>query len=175
MADENDPIEETTADDTPEIEATDDTPVDAPIDEPPLDDPTTSEAASAPAAAAEYAPAESAAAVATLEEPPESTVSIERAHFPPILDEGPGLDEGDRNLDLLLDVPVPITAEIGRAEMPFADVLKLGPGSVIELDKSADEPVDILVNGKYLATGEVVVVGERFGIRILDVVDTNRH
>jgi flagellar motor switch protein FliN/FliY len=102
---------------------------------------------------------------------PEPVTSVNLARFPPILEEGPGEVEDGRNLDLLMDVTVPITAEIGRTELPLAEVLRLGPGSVVELDKSADEPVEILVNGKLLATGEVVVVGDRFGVRILDVVE----
>jgi flagellar motor switch protein FliN len=96
---------------------------------------------------------------------------ISPARFPPILEEVPADIEEDRNLGLLMDVTVPITAEIGRTELPLAEILRLGPGSVIELDKSADEPVDVLVNQKLLATGEVVVVGDRFGVRILDVVE----
>jgi flagellar motor switch protein FliN/FliY len=101
----------------------------------------------------------------------EPGVTVSTARVPPILEDGPGLDDDGRNLDLLLDVSVPITAEIGRTELPLAEILRLGPGSVIELDKSADEPVEILVNGKMLATAEVVVVGDRFGVRILDVVE----
>jgi flagellar motor switch protein FliN/FliY len=96
---------------------------------------------------------------------------ISPARFPPILEEEPTDIEEDRNLGLLMDVTVPITAEIGRTELPLAEILRLGPGSVIELDKSADEPIDVLVNQKLLATGEVVVVGDRFGVRILDVVE----
>ena len=115
-----------------------------------------------------------AIAEAILDDPPpieERGLPVSSARFPPILEEAPGMEEDSRNLDLLMDVTVPITAEIGHNSLPLSEVLRLGPGSVIELDKSADEPVEILVNGKLLATAEVVVVGDRFGVRILDVVE----
>jgi len=115
-----------------------------------------------------------AVAEAVIDEPPpieERGLPVSSARFPPILEEAPGMEEDNRNLDLLMDVTVPITAEIGHNSLPLSEVLRLGPGSVIELDKSADEPVEILVNGKLLATAEVVVVGDRFGVRILDVVE----
>jgi flagellar motor switch protein FliN len=70
------------------------------------------------------------------------------------------------NIDLLLDVKMPIAIELGRTEMPISEILSLGPGSVVELDKLAGEPVDLLVNGKIVARGEVVVVDENFGVRI---------
>jgi len=71
-----------------------------------------------------------------------------------------------QNIDLLLDVKMPIAIELGRTEMPISEILALGPGSVVELDKLAGEPVDLLVNGKIVARGEVVVVDENFGVRI---------
>lgn len=70
------------------------------------------------------------------------------------------------NIDLLLDVKMPVAIELGRTEMPISELLTLGPGSVIELNKLAGEPVDLLVNGKIIARGEVVVVDENFGVRI---------
>ncbi len=70
------------------------------------------------------------------------------------------------NIDLLMDVKMPIAIELGRTEMPISEILTLGPGSVVELDKLAGEPVDLLVNGKIVARGEVVVVDENFGVRI---------
>jgi len=74
------------------------------------------------------------------------------------------------NIDLLLDVPLPIAVELGRTNMAIRDILDLGPGSVVELDRSAGEPVDILVNGKLVARGEVVVIDESFGVRVVDIV-----
>ena len=76
-----------------------------------------------------------------------------------------------RNLDLLLDVDIPIAVEVGRAKMPLDDVLKLVPGSVIPLDRKAEEPVDLRVNGKLVARGEVVLVDDCYGLRITQIVD----
>jgi flagellar motor switch protein FliN len=70
------------------------------------------------------------------------------------------------NIDLLMDVKMPIAIELGRTEMAISEILTLGPGSVVELDKLAGEPVDLLVNNKVVARGEVVVVDENFGVRI---------
>ncbi|MBI4643908.1 MAG: flagellar motor switch protein FliN [Deltaproteobacteria bacterium] len=75
-----------------------------------------------------------------------------------------------QNLDLLLDIPLEITAELGRAKMIINDLLQLGQGSVIELNKLAGEPLEIMVNQKLIARGEVVVVNEKFGIRLTDVI-----
>ena len=78
--------------------------------------------------------------------------------------------EGISGLDLILDVPLKVTVELGRTRMQIRDVLDLGKGSVVELDKLAGEPVDMLVNGKLIAKGEVVVIDENFGIRVTDIV-----
>ncbi len=75
-----------------------------------------------------------------------------------------------RRLDLLLDVPLDVSVELGRTRMPIQDLLGLGPGSVIELDKVAGEPLDILVNDRLIARGEAVVVNDKFGVRITDIV-----
>ena len=79
--------------------------------------------------------------------------------------------EDTRNLDLLLDVEIPISVEVGRAQMSLEEVLKLVPGSVIALDKKAEEPVDLRVNGKLVARGEVVLVDDSYGLRITQIVD----
>ena len=75
-----------------------------------------------------------------------------------------------QGLDLLMDVPLKVTVELGRTRMQIRDVLELGKGSVVELDKLAGEPVDLLVNGKLIARGEVVVIDENFGVRVTDIV-----
>jgi flagellar motor switch protein FliN/FliY len=75
-----------------------------------------------------------------------------------------------RDIDFLLDIPLVVTAELGRTRMLISDLLKLGQGSVIELGKMAGEPVEILVNNKLLARGDVVVVNEKFGIRLTDII-----
>lgn len=74
------------------------------------------------------------------------------------------------SIDLLKDVPLAVTAELGRTKMLVKEILKLGVGSVVELDKLTGEPVDILVNGKVIARGEVVAIDENFGVRITEVV-----
>jgi flagellar motor switch protein FliN len=85
---------------------------------------------------------------------------------------GPGQKGADnRNLDLLLDVEIPISVEVGRTRMSLEEVLKLVPGSVIALDKKSEEPVDLRVNGKLVARGEVVLVDDCYGLRITQIVD----
>ncbi len=74
------------------------------------------------------------------------------------------------NLDMFLDVPVSITVQLGSCQLPMREVLQLGPGSVVQLEKLADGPVDVLVNEKLVARGEVVVVDNRFGIKITEMV-----
>lgn len=74
------------------------------------------------------------------------------------------------NLELLLDVPVAVTVELGSCSMPMRDVLQLNIGSVVQLDKVADSPVELRVNKKLIARGEVVVVENRFGIKITELV-----
>jgi flagellar motor switch protein FliN/FliY len=74
------------------------------------------------------------------------------------------------NIDLLMDVNLPVSIELGRTRMTISDILELGCGSIVELDKLAGEPVDILVNNKMLAKGEVVVLDENFGVRITSLV-----
>lgn len=75
-----------------------------------------------------------------------------------------------KNISLIMDVPLQVTVELGRTQRKIKDILEMGPGSIIELDKLAGEPVDILVNGKPVAKGEVVVIDESFGVRITDII-----
>jgi flagellar motor switch protein FliN len=79
----------------------------------------------------------------------------------------PGLD---RNLDLILDIPLKVTVELGRTKMVVNELLNLGQGSVIELSKLAGEPLEVLVNNKLVARGEAVVVNEKFGVRLTDII-----
>lgn len=74
------------------------------------------------------------------------------------------------NLNMLLDIPLHVTVELGRTQRSVKEILELSPGSIIELDKLAGEPVDILVNNRLIATGEVVVIDENFGVRVTDIV-----
>ena len=75
-----------------------------------------------------------------------------------------------KNIDLLMDINLPVSIELGRTKMSIADILGLGPGSVVELNKLAGEPVDVLVNYKIVAKGEVVVIDENFGVRITQLM-----
>jgi flagellar motor switch protein FliN/FliY len=78
--------------------------------------------------------------------------------------------ENPANLNLVLDVPVTLTIELGSCQLPMKDVLQLNVGSVVQLDKPADAPVELSVNGKLIARGEVVVVEDRFGVKITEVI-----
>lgn len=79
-------------------------------------------------------------------------------------------EEQSRRLDLLLDVPLDVSVELGRTRLTIQELLALGPGSVVDLDKVAGEPLDILVNDRLVARGEAVVVNDKFGVRITDIV-----
>jgi flagellar motor switch protein FliN len=76
----------------------------------------------------------------------------------------------ERNLDLILDIPLRVTVELGRTKMVVSELLNLGQGSVIELNKLAGEPMEVLVNDKLVARGEAVVVNEKFGVRLTDII-----
>jgi flagellar motor switch protein FliN/FliY len=81
----------------------------------------------------------------------------------------------DLNLDVILDVPVTLSMEIGRTQINIRNLLQLNQGSVVELDRFAGEPLDVLVNGTLIAHGEVVVINDRFGIRLTDVISLSER
>ena len=89
-----------------------------------------------------------------------------------LVDDGTGRGKGseDLNLDVILDIPVTISMEVGNTKINIRNLLQLNQGSVIELDRMAGEPLDVKVNGTLIAHGEVVVVNEKFGIRLTDVI-----
>lgn len=101
--------------------------------------------------------------------PGETPVTVQPAQFTPFGPAEPG-GVSTRNLSLLLDITLDVVAELGRTRLPIREVLDLAPGSIVELDKIAGEPVNVLVNGALIARGEVVVVDEQFGIRISEIV-----
>ncbi|MBL3538760.1 flagellar motor switch phosphatase FliY [Aminivibrio sp.] len=101
----------------------------------------------------------------------QSSVDVRPAEFVPLLQK-PGTGYGNSRIDLVADIPVRVTVELGRTRKNISDILNMTPGSVIELDKMAGEPVDILVNGKLVAKGEVVVIDENFGVRITEIVSS---
>jgi len=80
-----------------------------------------------------------------------------------------------KNLDFIMDIPLQLTVELGRTKMLVRDVLQLNQGSVVELTKLAGEPLDVFVNSKLVARGEAVVVNDKFGIRLLDIVSPNER
>jgi flagellar motor switch protein FliN/FliY len=81
--------------------------------------------------------------------------------------------ENPSNLNIVLDVPVSLTIELGGCQLPMREVLQLTIGSVVQLDKAADAPVELSINGKLIARGEVVVIEERFGVKITEVIGSN--
>jgi flagellar motor switch protein FliN/FliY len=92
------------------------------------------------------------------------------AEFENLKSEGAPQTNRDVNMDVILDVPVTLSMEVGRTRIPIRNLLQLNQGSVIELDRAAGEPLDVFVNGTLVAHGEVVVVNEKFGIRLTDVI-----
>ena len=95
--------------------------------------------------------------------------TVKTAQFAP-LPQTPVVNE-QNPMDLLYDVTLDLSVELGHTALPVRDVLQLGPGSIVELDKLAGEPVDIMVNDKMIARGEVVVVDENFGIRVTEIAN----
>jgi flagellar motor switch protein FliN/FliY len=100
-------------------------------------------------------------------------VSVQPARFKSLDDDLITIER--KNINLIMDVPLEVTVELGRTQKLIRDVLELSPGSVIELEKLAGEPVDILVNGKRIAKGEVVVIDENFAVRITDIVHPSKR
>ena len=105
--------------------------------------------------------------------PNETEAPVEKAEFDE-LGENPGADAGqDINLDVVLNVDLDLALEVGRTTISVKNLLQLNQGSVVELDRLAGEPLDVLVNGTLIAHGEVVVVNEKFGIRLTDIISTS--
>ena len=96
-------------------------------------------------------------------------VNVQPAQFVPFTGElNPMLQK--ENINLIMDVPLEVTVELGRTSKSISEILDFSPGTIIELNKLAGEPVDILVNGKYVAKGEVVVIEESFGVRLTEII-----
>ena len=94
----------------------------------------------------------------------------ERASFDELGEGVAGAVAGETSLDVILDIPVTLSMEIGRSRINIENLLQLAKGSVVELDRMAGEPLDVLVNGTLVARGEVVVVNDKFGVRLSDVI-----
>ncbi len=114
--------------------------------------------------------ADAMAEQATVEADAEQAQETPAAEFDNLEDTSPGLADHEANMDVILDIPVTISMEIGRTRISIRNLLQLNQGSVVELDRLAGEPMDVLVNGTLVAHGEVVVVNEKFGIRLTDVI-----
>lgn len=124
------------------------------------------------AAMAEQGEAEAKAAEpnAAEAEAPSDNAAYEKAEFDDLVSQPVVQNTGEANLDVILDIPVSLSMEIGRTDITINNLLQLGQGSVVELDRLAGEPMDVMVNGTLIAHGEVVVVDEKFGIRLTDVI-----
>ena len=101
--------------------------------------------------------------------------AVARAQFNDLGPNDGGGSGQEMNLNLILDVAVTLALEVGRAKMSVRDLLQLAPGAIVELDRLAGEPLDVLVNGVRIARGEVVVVDDKFGIRLTDVVSATER
>jgi flagellar motor switch protein FliN/FliY len=117
------------------------------------------------AALAEASTAPATATEVVTEVAPEQVSTPSFANFTPTTGVGPAGD-----INMILDIPVQLTVELGRTRIPIKNILQLAQGSVVELDALAGEPMDVLVNGYLIAQGEVVVVNDKFGIRLTDIV-----
>ena len=98
---------------------------------------------------------------------------VKAAPIPDLEDNGS--DAGDIDLEMLLDVPVVMTVEVGRKSLAIKDLLSLTPGSVVTFDRSVTEPMDVMINGTLIARGEVVSADGKFGLRLLDIVSTKKR
>jgi flagellar motor switch protein FliN/FliY len=101
--------------------------------------------------------------------PPQQDVNVAPAAFQPFSGDLGGLTQKE-NIDLIMDVPLDVTVELGRTSKSIKDILEFAPGTIVELNKIAGEAIDVLVNGKYVAKGEVVVIEESFGVRITEII-----
>jgi len=96
--------------------------------------------------------------------------NVQTAELEELSEDKPVTEEEKRKLDAILDIPVTISMEVGRSQISIRNLLQLNQGSVVELERVAGEPLDVLVNGTLIAHGEVVVVNDKFGIRLTDVI-----
>ncbi len=118
--------------------------------------------------------AEQAVDPATAPAPGPAAAEAPRANFPQLNPE-PAVAAGNEQLDLVMDIPVTLSVELGRTRIQIRELLQLAQGSVVDLDRLAGEPMDVLVNGFLIARGEVVLVNDKFGIRLTDIVSPNER
>ena len=101
--------------------------------------------------------------------PQMQNVNVQPAQFQSFAGDGRGI-QGQENIGLIMDVPLEVTVELGRSTKSISEILNFAPGTIIELDRIAGEPIDVLVNGKFVAKGEVVVIEESFGVRVTEII-----
>ena len=118
------------------------------------------------AALAEASPSAGTSVASQVTEPAEQVAPASFTNFSPTQ----GGNGAGNDINMILDIPVQLTVELGRTRIPIKHILQLAQGSVVELDALAGEPMDVLVNGYLIAQGEVVVVNDKFGIRLTDIV-----
>ncbi len=126
------------------------------------------EPAAAPAPAPASAP-QAAAQPMMQQAAPQQNVNIQPAQFQTLSNDYTGV-AGNQNIGLIMDVPLEVTVELGRTTKSISEILDFAPGTIIELDRIAGEPIDVLVNGKFVARGEVVVIEESFGVRVTEII-----
>lgn len=107
------------------------------------------------------------------QQPPQQNVNVQPVQFQNF--DVASVMQQKENIDIIMDVPLEVTVELGRTRKKIKDILEFAPGSIVELDKLAGEPIDILVNGKFVARGEVVVIDENFAIRITDIISADKR
>jgi flagellar motor switch protein FliN/FliY len=108
-------------------------------------------------------------------QPPPNVASAEFGKMSGVGQPAPSLDNQQRNLEMIFDVPIAVSAELGKSVIKIKDLLNLSPGSVVELERVAGEPIDLMVNGVLIGKGDVVVVNENFGLRITEIVCTEER
>ena len=100
---------------------------------------------------------------------PQQNVNVQTAQFQSFSNDG-GVVPGQENIGLIMDVPLNVTVELGRTTKSISEILDFAPGTIIELERIAGEPIDVMVNGKLVAKGEVVVIEESFGVRVTEII-----
>lgn len=113
---------------------------------------------------------EQTAAQETASSAPEGQTAVQEAEFAPA--EGQDVRGGQEHLDMLLDIQLPVTVSLGKADIPLRRLLQLQPGSILSLEKRIGEPVDLIVQGVPFATGDIVVVEDCYGVRIREILNT---
>ena len=134
-----------------------------------MDEPTNTETPETPDVP-ESTAEESTAGVENPEQASGSSEEFQAAEFQQIGDGEDATHSVQPNIEVILDVPVTLSLEVGRTEMSVGNLLRLSQGAVVELDRNAGEPLDVMVNGALVARGEIVVVNDKFGIRLVDIV-----